>query len=604
MLAGRWHLRRLLWIFPTAAVLLAGCASLPRPGATTDSMLVAVADLPALSGGGRPQSDVVRFDGPTPVQWSINDRGWRFHIRRVKSGTYRFVSRTVRFSDGRTQVFHAYKPESFTVPASAVVLLPQKFLTAPSNSAEAPNAPTAVGPVEPADQRRVAQTLSNDLFIAEWGGRTAYGFGPYSPFPDIARSRVPVRITSDPPGSELTIDGRLWGRTPLDVQLIPGKHFVRLDRRGFDTHTGFIDVGPSGGTQGYSLTQAPQNAGDTTGPVDLVLEAFHNRGSGQDSYLTEVFRQSLELALTQSGLRLAMPKPSGTATAANAPAFDFAERVGARMVVSGDYRVSGDEMIVHAVLYDTRSRLVKASTLFDEKTGLSVFDSIDRMSADFVSAVTKALPSIGQSVVKEPTLTPAQIGFNVRVGEQAVIRRRSERPYVFAIGPEAQGTMDQVTDSGGNSNSRTNGPGFGLRVSLNAPLSGALSLLVATAPSIYPRDQYGPEWDFPLYVGPVYTFSLYRNDLYLGLVGSFHFVPRATVDVSNIPYDFGPFWFTGLNVETGVRFYTYKKLTSLQQFWSLGLTFGIYGVRFDWDLTHPVAYHPELGLYAVWGTHL
>jgi len=394
----------------------------------------------------------------------------------------------------------------------------------------------------------------------------------------------------------------VWGKAPLDVQLTQGRHFVRLDLKGYAPDTSFIDVGPSGGSRRFSLTRAPENAADRVGPVDLVLGAFRNLGKAQDSYLSDVFQQSLHLALTRAGLRLAAPNSAENAS--DAPAFGFAERAGARMVVSGDYRVSGDEMIVHAVLYDTRTRLVKASTLFDEKTGLSVFDSIDRMSADFVSSVTKVLPSVGQSVVKEPVLTPSQMGFSVRVNEQAVVRQRSERPFIFAIGPEAEGTMDQVSDSSGDSNSRTNGPGIGLRVSLNAPLVGDLSLLVATAPSIYPRSTYGPEWDFPLYVGPVYTFSQYRRDLYLGLVSSLHFVPRATIEVNNTPYDFGPFWFAGINVETGIRFYTYRKMSALPQFWGLGLTFGIYGVRFNWDLSNPVGYHPELGLYANWGTHL
>ncbi|HUX11395.1 MAG TPA: PEGA domain-containing protein [Spirochaetia bacterium] len=603
------RLRRL--VFVAAAVLLSGCASLPRPADPADALVVAISSMPSERAQNRVRVDRVRFDGPSPIEWSISGTGWKLLTRSVKPGTYRFVSRTVQYADGKTRLFKEYSPSSFSIPASSVVLLPQKFVEPPVETAGSSTGGRAAAQagyrtVEPVDQRRAGEALANDLQMAEWGSRTKYGFGPYSPFADYTNSRFSMRVTSDPAGSELTIDGADWGQTPLTVDLTAGRHFVRLDHQGYSPHTEFVEVAArSGGTRSFSLEKIAGDAAVPGRTPDIVLSSFRNLGAQQNDYLSDVFFQSVQLALERSDLAVAAGTPAPQAPRSGEPDFADAERIGAQMVVSGDYRVSGENMLVHAVLYDTRTRLVKASTLFDERTGLSVFDAIDRMSADFVASVRKALPDIGKSVVREQTLTPEQVAFGVRVSKLAVERRRSERPYVLSIGPAFGATFDQVTASGNSdSNSRTDGPGVGLFIALDAPISGPLSLHVAAAPIIFPRYIYGPEWDFPLYVGPVYTFSNFRNDIYLGLVESVHFAPRATVDVGSSPAQYGPYWLTGLCVETGMRFYTSRKLSEIPRFWGIGLTLGLTGVRFDWDLGNPSVYRPEVNLHFVWGTRL
>ncbi len=603
------RLRLRFLVFAAAALMLSGCASLPRPSNSADALVVSVSTVPPEPARNRIRADRVRFDGPTPIEWSLTGTGWKLVTRRVKPGTYRFVSRTIQYADGKTRLLNEYSPSSFSVPASSVVLLPQKFVGAPAENAGSSagdRAADRVGyrPVEPADQRRAGEALANDIQMAEWGSRTKYGFGPYSPFADYTNSRFSLRVMSDPAGSELTIDGADWGQTPLNVDLTAGRHLVRLDHQGYEPHTEFVEVAArSGGTRSFSLQKI---AGDAEVPgrkADIVLGNFRNLGAQQNDYLSDVFFQSVQLALERSGLAVATGTPASEGRQPNGPDFTDAEQIGAQMVVAGDYRVSGENMLVHAVLYDTRTRLVKTSTLFDEKTGLSVFDAIDRMSSDFVSSVQKALPEIGKSVVREPTLTPEQVAFGVRVSKLATIRRRTERPYVLSVGPAFGATFDQVSASG-DSNSRTDGPGLGLLVALDAPISGPLSLHVAAAPVIFPRFLYGPQWDFPLYVGPVYTFSNFRNDIYLGLVESLHFAPRSTVDVGSSPAQYGPYWLTGLCIETGMRFYTSRKLSDIPRFWGIGLTIGLVGVRFDWDLGNPSVYRPEVNLHFVWGTRL
>jgi len=44
-----------------------------------------------------------------------------------------------------------------------------------------------------------------------------------------------LRILSQPPGAEVVIDGRRTGsRTPVNVELAPGRHTIALQHRGFE----------------------------------------------------------------------------------------------------------------------------------------------------------------------------------------------------------------------------------------------------------------------------------------------------------------------------------------------------------------------------------
>ncbi|MEO8703640.1 MAG: PEGA domain-containing protein [Kofleriaceae bacterium] len=58
----------------------------------------------------------------------------------------------------------------------------------------------------------------------------------------VATARGRIRITSDPLGVATTIDGRLVGRTPLELELVPGKHEIRLALPGYKTRVTDTDL--------------------------------------------------------------------------------------------------------------------------------------------------------------------------------------------------------------------------------------------------------------------------------------------------------------------------------------------------------------------------
>jgi hypothetical protein len=51
-----------------------------------------------------------------------------------------------------------------------------------------------------------------------------------------------VRVRSEPAGAEIFINDDSWGKTPLDVELAPGKYVIRLEKTGYATAVRERDV--------------------------------------------------------------------------------------------------------------------------------------------------------------------------------------------------------------------------------------------------------------------------------------------------------------------------------------------------------------------------
>ncbi len=586
-------------------VALAGCSTLPRPKSLDNSLLVLVV-APPTDSASSPVSDEVVIDGPTSVKTRLTGGSDGVYFFRVAPGRYRVVSRTIRWRGGATRTVTNLPKAELSVESSTIVLPNWKFAAA-DRQAGANN--YGVVPTSPADRRRAAAALRNYVQVAEWAGRRVSGFAPYSPFSDYVSTNYSVEIESNPPGAKILIDGQAWGDTPLSVILAPGKHFVRLERKGYEPHTSFINVGGKG-TESFTLKPAPEStaANGASGRIPVLIEPFANLSGSRYDNLAGVLTNSLSVALRHAGVDVV----GGDAAARNprAPDFAAAEKAGAQAFVAGDYSANEQSILIHAALYDTRTRLVKTSVLFDGEGGVSIFDSIDKVSAQLSSAVEKALPEVGQSVVQERVITPQEVTFNTRVHEQDVIRRRNEKKYSIAVGPNLAGVFDQVVDPADptNRHDRTNGPGVGIKAGMDLPLAGQLSLHVETMPILYPDAANKLKVEVPVYVGPRMNFYGYMSDVFLGLQAAAHFAPQSAVSFSStgqtVTTTVGPFWLLGLNFETGVKIYTYRKLSDLPTYLGVGLRLGIFGYRFNLDFSNAVSYPMEVALGVYWGTRL
>jgi hypothetical protein len=559
----------------------------------------------ASDGAAQPVSDRVVLSGPKRFSVDLSRSAAGVVPIKMPSGTYRIVLRTIRLRGGQTRTFDQFGNAEITVDPGSVVLPRWSFGRIADTGAVSRG---GLVQTKAADRRRAAEMLSTYVLTAEWAGRRVIGFAPYSPFADLTTEKFRVEVKTTPPGATLTVDGQDWGKTPLPAHLGPGKHFVQLSLDGYESEHAFIEVAAAG-TEHFNLRPRPKSSPlANAGKLKVLMEPFANLGSEKDAYLGNVFKDSLSVALENGGIATTSGESgSGAVTSRAGPDFQAAEKAGAQALIAGDFAATDKSILIHAALYDTRTRLVKASVIFEGRAGLAVFDSIDRMSARFGTSVEKVLPEVGQAVVQERVLSADNVGFSARLSEQDIIRQRNRHSFALTIGPYLGGAFDQVTDPANptNTNSRANGPGFGLDAGFEFPLADSLAFRLSLAPGFFQDSTKAFKLDLPFNLGPQYVFSGYRSDVYFGLLGNFHVVQASTVDFGGGSSGvFGPYFIAGLNLTTGLRLYTYRRVTEFPRFLGFGLTLGLFGYRFDVNFTNPAPYPMELGLHAYWGTRL
>ncbi|TVQ38507.1 MAG: PEGA domain-containing protein [Spirochaetaceae bacterium] len=573
-----------------AVALLAGCASLPPPDDDQQSLLVfywqSEAEVP---GAALPSGDTLSIEGPVTRQVEFAEQPWGYHVVPLPPGDYRLVRRVTRWRDGQTVDGVPAGASEVVLGAAEVQLVPLAFYR---TNAERARAGADAGAIDPQQTRRVSDALRDRASFSRWAGRTAYGFEPFSPFEEYTESRYRVEIASRPAGARVLINDQEWGSSPLTVTLPAGKHFISLYSDGYEPEHGYLNVS-SDGASGYQLTPARSAAHAGDGTERAVLMPFVNVGGPEDAYLRSVFFDSLQLTLEAEGLEV-VPYREDVPTAA-APDFAFAEAVGARLLISGDFLSSGEEVLVHAALYDVRSELVKAGLLFNRPAGFEIFDSVDSISREFGVAVSRVLPEIGQQVVVERHLTGEGRAFSERLAERGVVQRRMEYPRALDVGLVYGAFQDRVSFDGADSIRLDEaGPSFGANVSYDHPLSEALSGVVqlgAFYTASHRDGDGGGSWHIPLHAGPRVTFRGYKNDIYVGVLGAWHFATRREVFGRDEQTDdetsaeVGPYWFTTLNLETGLRVYLGDDLSRRPSFLTFGLMLGVGGYRFEIDFS-------------------
>ncbi len=581
-----------------ALVMLAGCASLPQPADEQQSLLVFYwetdQEVPAAE---LPTSDTLFVEGPLTEQIELQAEPWGYSAVRLAPGNYRIERRVTRWGDGRLLDDRPPGSAEIALGVSEVQLVPLAFYR---TSADRASAGANASVIEPDQKRRVSETLRDRTSLSRWAGRTAHGFEPFSPFEEYTQSRYRVEIVSEPPAARVLIDDQEWGNTPLTVTLPAGKHFISLQREGYLSEHSFLIV-TADGTSAYQLSVAQSAAPSEDTVLRAVLMPFVNIGRPEDAYLASVFFDSLQVALEREGLDVipydGNAPDSAASLGSGGPDFAFAESTGARLIVSGDYLGSGEEVLVHAALHDVQSELVKAGLLFNRPGGFEIFESVDSITQEFSLAVSRVLPEIGQPVVEERRLTGEGRAFSERLAERGVVQRRMEYPRALDAGL-IYGTLQDGLQLEGSEIRRLDGAGasFGANVSYDHPLTEALSGVVQlgafyTGPDNEGDGDRGGSWHIPLYVGPRVTFRGYKNDIYVGVLGAWHFATARTVFTREegtddvLSAEMGPYWFTTLNLETGLRVYLGDDLSRRPTFLTFGLLLGIGGYRFEIDFS-------------------
>ncbi len=599
-MAGSSLLRPPAAVVALAALVLAGCASFPKPSSGDDSLFVLLSENPAPRAGLEQGPGTLRFDGPTPFQISPGGEESRGCCVRVKPGRYTL---TGPVPDG----IEAGAGSAFDVPPGAVFLYPLKF-TRRSESRLARI--RRLVPLSPQDQRTASALLTDYFDYDRWLDRVMVGFGASPPRLAAEEGDVAFDISSTPPGAQVTVDGRGWGVTPVTTTLRTGTHLLRLEIPGVAYTETTLDVRSRGEINvslPVSLMQEAKPAGAPPQKIAILLTAFQNMGAAENDNLKVVFAQVIgsnmrndpRLVLVDGGEVVAQ----GTGIPGR-PDFALARKKGMDLIVSGYYTARADGLLVYAALYDVRTQIVRASIVYTGRPGLAMLDSIDAMSAELLQGVDKALPEALAPLRREEGTAQSRIvSYDKKRTDAAIVqnRRAKKSSLSLLIGPSMATVGGVIMPDFPAILLAVLPLGIGYDYRLGGPLSLAASLRLALA---YDKDSYAsrPYVDVPLRVGPEYTLSLRSTDFTFGLLGEIRFT-QALFDSDEIQ-EFNSVWITGLALETAVRLYLQSRMSERPSYLLFGFSWFIIGAQTDFDLTSPRFAPVELSLTLGYGLRL
>lgn len=85
-----------------------------------------------------------------------------------------------------------------------------------------------------------------------------------------AKPTARLIVDSDPPGADITLDGRMLGTTPITQQVTRGRHLVEVSLPGRRTVRKEIDVGPGEHRELIKLPIVPKEVPAAAAPVETV----------------------------------------------------------------------------------------------------------------------------------------------------------------------------------------------------------------------------------------------------------------------------------------------------------------------------------------------
>ncbi len=597
-------------------LLISGCGGIPTPRDDDDCMFLLMSDNPQYRSRERYDwKDIIDFDGPTPFSITVSHLPNQLYMLRIEPGEYRIKRRYLRFPGGILRDVNM--DESFMLESHTIYLFPRKIIDVQNAHGEA--VPGDEG-IAADDQRWASETVSDYLGFSEWIGSSIVGFGPYEPRFSLEQKAYDFHIDSNPTAAAVFIDGTDWGTAPVTAKLEPGKHQLILKKEAYaDTRT-FVTVETEGEVVVDLISlEGRAAAGPISDRISLLLVPFINIGSNEYDRWKTVFPDSLKVGLTQDD-RITVIDTLDTAQiladaeASLRPDFRYAEAKGIDLLVTGHYLIKDEKVMVHAVLFDVRSEMVKTSVSYTGPSGILLFNSIDEVSQKFLDAVDKELPEVGREIIEEREgIRSRLVSYDKKLTEKQIIEKRLERRFGFS-GNFIWGALFDTIDEDPffDNTMRTDGPPLGLGLLGDLWITGPLSISVMFNPvySYYRGEQgasaEGPAFDLPLYLGPRISFMSVRNDIYFGLLGQLRYITgvHMTDGTGTIERDFGPYWITGMSLDMGVKIYTYQRISKASTFINLGMIMGTALWRFDSEFSGADFFPMELWLYMGYGSRL
>ena len=597
-------------------IALSGCGGMPTPGDDDDCMFLLMTDNPQYKSRVKYNwKDVIDFEGPTPFSITVGHLPMKLHMRRIKPGEYRIRRRYLRFPGGILR--DVAMSESFRLEPHTIYLFPRKIV-----DVQSPQGGAVPGDAEVSadDQRWVSDTVSDFVSFSEWIGGNIEGFGPYEPRFSLEQTAYDFHIESNPSGATVYVDGTDWGTAPVTAKLEPGKHQLALEKEGYANTRTFVTVETEGEvTIDLISLEGRETTDQATDRISLLLVPFNNIGSDEYNRWKTVFPDVMRVGLTQDERITVVDISQSSVGGASKdvslrPDFRYAESKGIDLLVTGHYLIKDEKVMVHAVLFDVRSEMVKTAVSYTGPSGILLFNSIDEVSQKFLNAVDKKLPEVGSEIIEEREGIKSRIvSYDKKLTEKQIIDKRLERRFSFS-GNFIFGAMFDTIDADPfyDNSMRTDGPSLGLGLTGELGIVGPLSLTLMFNPvySNYAGNKgasaEGPVFDFPLYLGPRVSFMSTRNDIYFGLLGQMRYITgvHLTDQSGTVEKDFGPYWITGISIDMGVKIYTYQRISKASTFLDMGMLLGTALWRFESGFNNGEFFPMEAWLYIGYGSRL
>ncbi len=572
-----------------------GCTSFPQSEDTDDSLLVIV--LKSDNAGTNSNALSVKMIHLENSGITIKSKVKNSEILiliPVREGSIQVKG--VTFSDGSVKQFrYEYNDE---ITSSSVFLFPfvlnEFFQTDEADS-------SLFEKLSPEDKKLAAEMIENSLDFRSWRGKRFVGFSPYTPGWDLTSERTTATVSTIPAGANIIINGENWGKSPLDVSLTAEKHLLFIRKEGFESLQTFINLGMENSFN-FTLKEALTDSTINEKSKILCLP-FTNLGDPSDDNMAPVFSDSIGAGLyINKDIDVAVF--SGNLVPENTSIenlIKLAEGTGSQMLVVGNYRVGGGEILVQASLIDVQTELVKTSLIFPGKAGIEVFDSIDTMTEEFLDNFSKVLPEVGKRVVtrqggdKDPKIEK-------QLSDLDWIKSRSTKDRSFELGIIWGAKFDGYENlpPSYENVSRSQGPVLGLNLVYEKFFLDNISLVIKSTPFISPENEDMPQYfTIPFIIEPRLTFGSLKTETYLGISGSMEYSSEVTIVDNNglNPLSRGPYYYFNMDLDTGVKFYINKNKNDRPTFLNFGFYLPFVGRRVNDDFSNAV-----MNPFSIWFT--
>ncbi|MCD6342238.1 MAG: hypothetical protein J7L76_00465, partial [Spirochaetaceae bacterium] len=181
--------------------------SFPFPGLQETKSLLGIPTRIA-AGSADLKKVIITIEGPRRLKLPVGTGEWDIRWFRVSPGSY-----SIYIDEGSIAAV-------IDVPPGTIMVAPIRVVISSDGAARF----IFVEPVDEEDRQKAALRLGLYYDFPEWYGREYAGFGSLRPTVELEQTLFTATLITDTPETEVYLNDRLAGTTPLELKLTGSKH--------------------------------------------------------------------------------------------------------------------------------------------------------------------------------------------------------------------------------------------------------------------------------------------------------------------------------------------------------------------------------------------